>query len=241
MKFLPMSRRRLYSLWCMAWFTGIISLIQPIGNGITRSMAVGAIISIWIGGIYLCWQRRNLRIISLGLSLMLSIFLLAPERPVLAESLRQEYLQALQGYQGTTYVWGGENHRGIDCSGLVREGLVQANLVYGLKSFNPGLVRRGLTMWWFDLSAISLRDGARGWTKKLLESKSINGVDRAQLLPGDLAATADGVHIMAYLGNSKWIEADPGILKVIVVTVPEPNNSWFEVPVHVLRWQQLIA
>jgi hypothetical protein len=67
----------------------------------------------------------------------------------------------------------------------------------------------------------------------------INSIDSSKLLPGDLAATADGVHILAYIGDKKWIEADPTERKVIVVATPERINYWFGVPVYILRWQQL--
>ena len=56
------------------------------------------------------------------------------------QSLRSKYILAVQGYEGTPYVWGGENRMGIGCSGLVREGLIQANLQQGITTLNPTLV-----------------------------------------------------------------------------------------------------
>ena len=94
-------------------------------------------------------------------------------------------------------------------------------------------------MWWFDLSALALRDGERGWTTRLFKADSINSINTSKLLPGDLAATADGIHILAYISEHKWIEADPGERKVMVVNVPDKINYWFQVPVYTLRWQQL--
>jgi len=60
------------------------------------------------------------------------------------------------------------------------------------------------------------------------------------LKPGDLAVTADGIHIMAYLGNRIWIEADPNMHKVIEVAVPT-SNQWFNTPVVFVRWKWLKA
>jgi hypothetical protein len=56
------------------------------------------------------------------------------------------------------------------------------------------------------------------------------------VLPGDLAVTRSGVHIMAYLGNKRWIEADPAAGSVITITAPSANNSWFHTPMNIVRW-----
>jgi hypothetical protein len=233
------SRRQLFRLWCVAWLLLVIILIQPLGYTLSRAATVLLSFLVWIGGLYFGWRRLPVRIVGIILTLYLSLLLILPGRPVDAAELRADYLRSLQGYTGTKYVWGGENRRGIDCSGLVRKGLIMANFRHGIVQFNPASFRQGLAMWWFDLSAKALRDGEHGWTTRLFQAESINAIDPAQLLPGDLAATRDGVHILAYLGENKWIEADPGVLKVIVVSVPERVNVWFNVPVDILRWQQL--
>ena len=49
---------------------------------------------------------------------------------------------------------------------------------------------------------------------------------------------AVSVHILAYLGDRQWIEADPGVHRVITVTVPT-ENGWFHGPMKILRWQIL--
>jgi hypothetical protein len=233
------SRRQIFRLWCVAWFLLVVILIQPLGYSLERIATILLVLAIWVGGFYLGWRQLSVRIGALIVTGCLSLFLILPGRLIDSRSLRSEYIQAMQGYTSTPYVWGGENHVGIDCSGLVREGLIQANLKQGIMALNPTLVRQGLAMWWFDLSAIALRDGERGWTTQLFKANSINSIDTSQLLPGDLAATADGLHILAYIGEHKWIEADPGERKVIVVTVPAKTNYWFDVPVYILRWQQL--
>ncbi len=60
-----------------------------------------------------------------------------------------------------------------------------------------------------------------------------------QLAPGDIAVTPDGVHVLAYLGDGEWMEADPGLGKVIRARVPADDNPWFKAPVQVLRWREL--
>jgi hypothetical protein len=239
MNSISISRRQIYLLWCLALFSLVVLLIQPISYAIMRLAIVLLIAAIWSGILYLWWRRISVRITTLILSLLLLLFAISPDRSVNIEALRLEYIHQLHTYTGTPYVWGGENRIGIDCSGLVREGLIQANLQQGTATLNPTLVRQGLAMWWFDLSALALRDGEHGWTKRLFRSESINKIDLTKLLPGDLAVTVDGQHILAYVGQNKWSEADPSYHKVMVVTVPDPDNIWFSMPIYTLRWQQL--
>ena len=239
MNSISISRRQIYLLWCLALFSLVVLLIQPISYAIMRLAIVLLIAAIWLGILYLWWRRLAVKITAAIISIFLLLFVISPNRSVNTEALRSEYIHQLHTYTGTPYVWGGENRMGIDCSGLVREGLIQANLQQGITTLNPTLVRQGLAMWWFDLSALALRDGERGWTKRLFKAESINKIDLTKLLPGDLAATVDGQHMLAYIGQNQWIEADPGYHKVMVVKVPDLANIWFGVPVYTLRWQQL--
>jgi cell wall-associated NlpC family hydrolase len=142
-------------------------------------------------------------------------------------------------YEGTRYVWGGENRLGIDCSGLVRKGLINANIRLGLQTLNPRLVRSALDLWWHDCSAKALRDEYRNYTARLSQAQNINDIPPDLVLPGDLAITSDGSHVLAYLGDKTWIEADPNEMKVIAVEIPS-DNMWFKTPVYLVRWSQLL-
>ena len=49
-----------------------------------------------------------------------------------------------------------------------------------------------------------------------------------------------GLHVLAYLGNNRWIEADPGEGRVIEVGPTEMNeNPWFQQAVVFVRWRWL--
>jgi hypothetical protein len=67
----------------------------------------------------------------------------------------------------------------------------------------------------------------------------LNKLDSALLLPGDIAVTTSGVHMMAYLGNNKWIGADPGEKRVAIFTIPETKNVWFFTPMNIMRWNKI--
>ena len=42
---------------------------------------------------------------------------------------------------------------------------------------------------------------------------------------------------MAYLGGKDWIEADPDMRRVLVLSIPT-TNIWFDSPVKLMRWRQ---
>jgi hypothetical protein len=58
-------------------------------------------------------------------------------------------------------------------------------------------------------------------------------------MPGDLAVTTSGDHVLAYLGEKEWIAADPGERKVTKFTIPEKKNAYFYTPMRIVRWRIL--
>jgi NlpC/P60 family len=238
---LAMTRQQQYYLWCLLLFIVVVTLLVPVGTGLTRLITTVAAMSLWLGVLWLWRSYQQIVGGWLVVTILSIIFLLMPGQAIEPNLLRADYVTSLKTYSNTKYVWGGENHAGIDCSGLVRQGFIRANLLRSVQSFNPAPLRTALAMWWFDISAASLKDGYKQWTIPVLTAPSINEIALDRLLPGDLATTADGVHVLAYIGDSQWIEADPVMLKVITVRVPERDNQWFHVPVKVVRWQQLAA
>jgi cell wall-associated NlpC family hydrolase len=138
-----------------------------------------------------------------------------------------------------TYYWGGESGHGIDCSGLIRRGLIDALFWRGLRTCDAALVRGALDLWWHDCSASNLGEQQGGITAAVLETPSINALDHARISPGDLAVTKNGIHIMAYLGANRWIEADPLAGRVLTVTAPSQENGWFDTPMRIVRWSLL--
>ncbi len=239
MLFPNIQRRWIFYLWCWDWFLLAILLIYPISYGILRFLTVILLFLVWLGAIVIFWQRLPIKVAGFVVGAIALLISLLPGQPINPDILRSYYVQGLIYYEGTRYVWGGENKFGIDCSGLVREGLVKANLMYGLRFLNPQTIREGVSIWWYDSSAVNLKTGYLNKTQVLFAADSINQIDAAKIQVGDFAVTKDGVHTLAYIGNNVWIEADPNYQKVIKVQVPEPNNPWFNVPVYLVRWRQL--
>ncbi len=225
--------------WIIVWPITIVLFLFPIENRPLRIALILSLLGLWVGCLYFGWRRPPLRIFLLLSSFITSGFLICPGRNFDAKSLRNEYVAALRSYEGTRYVWGGESKLGIDCSGLVRAGLIKASLQQGIVTLNPHLVRYALSLWWHDSTAKALGNEYRHQTKHMLTIGGINELDQSKVLAGDIAVTVSGIHVLACLGGGKWIEADPGIGKVVTVQVPAAKSPWFQEPVNVMRWTEL--
>ena len=230
--------QRLKRRWLALWPIALALAIYPVSNGWLRVTTLICIALLWFGILGFCWPCKWLRWGTLTISVLLIAGLSLPGHPAAKQPLRERYVHSLLSYEGTRYIWGGENRFGIDCSGLVRAGLINANFREGMQSLNPALVRSGLSLWWHDCSARALGEEYRQVSRHLFDASAINQLDPAQLQPGDFAVTDDGVHVMAYLGDRNWIEADPQQRRVLVINI-RTTNVWFDAPVRLMRWRQL--
>ena len=230
------------AFWPYRWLrliptaTALIAF-YPVRTGTTRLLLVCGCTTVWIAAMIVFRQQRS---VSVALAAAGGIglgFALLPGRPSDPHALQAEYVRSLQGFQGTTYIWGGENGVGIDCSGLIRCGWIDANLRTGLRTLNPGPVRQAARIWWQDCSAQELGEGYRGRTRFLETAPTLNGMDQARLVAGEIVVTESGAHTMAYLGDRRWIEADPLAGSVITVQAPAARNPWFDQPMKILRWR----
>ena len=139
----------------------ILLCFYPISYGVIRLAILILAGVIYISCLYLRWRSKTLRIVLVTLLSIAFLFFFLPGKAVNPDSLRTKYLSQLIKYEDTHYLWGGENKIGIDCSGLVRKGLITASFQEGLFNFNPYLIRTSFDLWWNDSSAEALRDEYR--------------------------------------------------------------------------------
>lgn len=235
----------LQTFWVVALIVFVASAGYPVSTKVTRLIALLSFAFVWLGLAVFFWRYRMLRWAVPVVTVAVAVFLILPGRPASREALRVKYVECLRRYEGVLYVWGGENAIGIDCSGLIRRGLMDALFLEGVKTFNPGLVRDSIKLWWNDTTARVLGE-ATGPTVAVselpagkVEMPSINLLDHAKLQPGDLAVTTSGIHVLAYLGDQMWIEADPGVGRVVIAKAPSRDNPWLSTPVSIVRWTLL--
>ena len=214
-------------------------LLNPINSRVQNFAFLVCLVVAWGGVAALVWSKRAVRVGWLMVPLVMALPFLLPGRPIDGSKLRRDYVLRMQAFEGTKYHWGGENGRGIDCSGLPRRALRDALLSYGLQNFNGHALRSFLAHWWFDASAKALAEAYRDYTFPLGVTGTIREMDYAELLPGDLAVTTDGVHILAYNGSDQCIQADPGIGSVKTLHGRNDDNVWFSNPVTTHRWSLL--
>ena len=231
-----MLKSKLRRWWIISGFIFILLLLWPVEYRLTRVGLIFFLLLTWFGAVLTWWEKKaacGLLVFAAGVPL---IGFCLPGREVNPDELSAGYARALRSYDGVRYVWGGENRLGIDCSGLARKGLVRALLTDGARTLNGRAMRDAACLWWRDASARALKEGYRDWTSELFRAESINRADFSKLRRGDMAVTEDGIHVLVFLGEGKWIEADPEVKRVIEVAVPT-ENPWFEVPVVFVRWK----
>lgn len=209
----------------------------PVRTGTLRLLLLGGLIAVWISAMVLARQRRPVLGALLAVGAIAAGFLLLPGRTPNPDTLRAEYVRSMQAFQGTTYIWGGENGLGIDCSGLIRCGWIDANLRTGVRTLNPGLVRQAAWTWLHDCSAKELGEGYRNRTQLLGIPASLNQLDYTQVQPGIIAVPESGIHILAYVGDRRWIAAEADKGTVLIRQVPVEKSIWFDHPMKILRWR----
>ncbi len=223
---------------CLSALIELALLLYPINIGILRALEIAFALAFLASASIALWRFKILRYLPAAILLCLIAAILAPGRPIDSKRLTQRYAEELKSYEGVRYFWGGENALGIDCSGLVRKGLIAANMKEGILRTNPAALREALFLWSHDCGARELGEGYGGRTRQAFKAGSVNAIESSQLKPGMLAVTRGGAHVMAYLGEGLWIEADPSLKRVTAIR-PPTDNAWFNIPVQIVQWSQL--
>jgi hypothetical protein len=119
-------KAKLWLRWVFLWPIMVGLVIYPVSNAFLRAISIVIGFLLVCGILFFYWRYRWLRFSTLSIVGIVAIFLALPGRSAQPQQLRQRYLNALENYSGTRYIWGGEGRLGIDCSGLVRGGLISA-------------------------------------------------------------------------------------------------------------------
>lgn len=231
-------RPRLAALagWLALWVVLFAAALDPIRSTLTRCLLLGSAAGLWAGALLLLrrrpWACRTLLTATFGAG---ALFLL-PGRPYDRDALRAGCVRALLSYEGAPFVLGGETRRGMDCSGLVRRGLIDAAGRQGLRTVNPALLRLAAHLWMVDCTARDLGEGWGARLRMVVKTPGLNALDYRGLLPGDVAILGRGSHALAYVGDRTWIETGDRVYRA---RAPANDHNRFCVPATILRWRVL--
>lgn len=230
-------------LWIMALLllvTAIGLRTMPMNTASRMLVTVALLFSVFTGMAYIVslFENHPKLLFPAVFFLLLAILWAAiGGKPPKASAFRANYVKDLSSFVGTRYVFGGETHTGVDCSGLARAAFWQSMLKEGIREFNPDLLGRSFWMfWWRDLSAQEIAAGKYGYTIYVGSADKLAGYDNSRLHSGDLAI-AQNSHVLIYMGDGKWIEANPDEGKVVIhKNVANSNRPYFNTRVIFRRW-----
>jgi hypothetical protein len=240
-----MKVRFLWYGWGVCLLVLVTLLAFPIRTGKIRMLIAALLAVTWLGLCALLWiQKHRLSAAALLISgsALAGWIACGSSSPVPADELRALYITRLRHYDGVTYVYGGENSLGIDCSGLVRCALWDSFFISGIHHVNAGAIREALRLWWNDSSALDLGEGAGGVTLPQLApdgSPTLPMGSNPSLQAGDLVVSGMGSHVLAYIGNGEWIEAEPGVGRTHIFTLTGPLAFLAKDRVRFVRWKCL--
>ncbi len=209
--------------------------ITPIHSRLVQAGFFAGSVLAWCGLFLMNGRARKTALLLAAIPLLAVLLLALPAKPIDQNQLRADYVARMRTFDGARYVWGGESSLGIDCSGLPRRALRDALWSEAWKHANGFAFRSWLEQWWHDSSALAMSQAHRGATRSLGLSAPLWEFDESKLLPGDLAIKDNGRHVVVFLGNHQWIEADPTLAKVHIWTPAPSDGAWYA-DMSLYRW-----
>jgi cell wall-associated NlpC family hydrolase len=178
----------------------------------------------------------------LGVEVLLAgllVFLLPGNPSPNRDALAARFVAELEQTVGWRYQGAGENRLGVDCSGLVRHAWRAALWREAWKQRHAGWAREAVHNWWFDAGARAMGEEYQARTLRVMDAPSLAAARTGPLQPGDLAVTLQENHLLAHLGEGRWIQADPSARRVTILEPDLVERAWANIPMRIVRWREV--
>lgn len=214
----------------------VVVSIHPVASLRSRVTLIVCVLTLLVLAAHRLRRRPRLRFLVPGLTAIAAVATLAPIRASMdAGEEGRAAAKAALAYEGVGYVWGGESARGIDCSGLVRRAYIDAALHTAFTRGSPAHLRRAMHWWWSDTTAREFETAPPVSGERIGVLPNLRGNMPDTLRPGDLAIVTSGAHVLLYLGEHRWIQADPSAHRVNISDSRSDRNTWLDGSAVLLR------
>lgn len=215
-------------------------VVQPIHARITCVATLALAALAWVAWLRVPKARKPALVLGQVIILAGMLMMWLPGNPASnRDALAARFVLRLDQTAGWRYQRAGENRLGVDCSGLVRHAWRIALWQEAWNQRHAGWAREAVHNWWFDAGARAMGEEYQGRTRKVMDAPSLDAARTGPLQPGDLAVTLQENHLLAHLGEGRWIQADPSARRVTILDPGQVERAWANIPMRIVRWREL--
>ena len=216
----------------------VLLVIYPVRNGITRPALLTMSLLIYAMMLFLFWNKCLLRYILIAFAALVTMAICLPGRSVNSASLQSAYVSKLCGYTSTRYASGAEKTTSVSiapASSALRWSTPNVNKESPHSTPACSVKAPGFGgMTWLPVTCPVATRAAWSASSRPIPPVALRRIFNPETLPSPPMAHMS----FAFLGNDRWIEADPISLHVIEWGTND-RPGYLDRPFQLLRWRCL--